>query len=179
MGLLLIWLRTSPWIRRWSLPAARALRSGGSLRRIEAAMEPKGWLTGLIHRARSRYFRYTSDRIGAANVEWRQQRNWKVVDPTVLIPGILSKIRPRNCPNQSYVRCVTTAATRQASVAEGPGALQPIPMESRHATPPDDPTTWGAFGTVHLCLPFLRTSRREGSQAGWRQGNLNWHPSIK
>jgi hypothetical protein len=26
----------------------------GSLRRIEAAMEPKGWLTGLIHRARSR-----------------------------------------------------------------------------------------------------------------------------
>ena len=79
----------------------------GSLRRIEAAMEPKGWLTGLIHRARSRYFRYTSDRIGAANVEWGQQRNWKVVDPTVLIPGILSKIRPRNCPNQSYVHRIT------------------------------------------------------------------------
>jgi len=31
----------------------------------------------------------------------------KVVDPTVLIPGILSKIRPRNCPNQSYVLCIT------------------------------------------------------------------------
>jgi hypothetical protein len=32
-----------------------------------------------------------------------QQRNRKVVDPAVLIPGILPKIRPRNCPNQSYV----------------------------------------------------------------------------
>jgi hypothetical protein len=36
-----------------------------------------------------------------------QQRNWKVVDTTVLIPGILSKIRPRNCPNQSYVHSIT------------------------------------------------------------------------
>ena len=36
-----------------------------------------------------------------------QQRNWKVVDPTVLIPGILSKIRPRNSPDQSYVRFIT------------------------------------------------------------------------
>ena len=130
---------------------------------------------------------------------------------TVQNPGILAKIRPRNCPNQSYVRCVTTAATRQASVAESPVALQPIAMESRHAVshalnprhrmlpagtgqhagpnmpllrrhhaaPPDDPRTWGAFGTVHLCLPFLRTGRREGSQAGWHQGNLNWHLSIK
>ena len=25
----------------------------------------------------------------------------------VAAPGILSKIRPRNCPNQSYVRCIT------------------------------------------------------------------------
>jgi hypothetical protein len=27
--------------------------------------------------------------------------------PQPLIPGILSKIRPRNCPNQSYVRRIT------------------------------------------------------------------------
>jgi hypothetical protein len=62
--------------------------------------------------ARSRPFRYTSDRyqIGAARRRSKgaQQRNRKVVDPTiVLIPDILSKIRPRNCPNQPYLRCIT------------------------------------------------------------------------
>jgi hypothetical protein len=35
-----------------------------------------------------------------------------IVDPTVLIPGILSKIRPRNCPNQSYVLCITDSGPR-------------------------------------------------------------------
>jgi len=44
--------------------------------------------------------------VGATDVQDRR-RNWKVVDTTVLIPGTLSKIRPRNCPNQSYVPCIT------------------------------------------------------------------------
>jgi hypothetical protein len=64
-----------------------------------------------------------------------QQRNWKGVDPTVLIPGILSKIRPRNCPNQSYVHRITDSAPRQASVAESSVALPPVSVESRHAVP--------------------------------------------
>jgi hypothetical protein len=32
---------------------------------------------------------------------------WEIVDTTVLIRGVLSKIRPRNCPNQSYVHRIT------------------------------------------------------------------------
>ena len=34
------------------------------------------------------------------------------------------------------------------------------PSLRRHPeTPQDDPKTWGAFGTVHLRLPFLRRGR--------------------
>ena len=53
------------------------------------------------------YLRY---RIGPAQrkVEIGPAAELEVVDPTiVLIPDVLSKIRPRNCPNQSYVRCIT------------------------------------------------------------------------
>ena len=52
------------------------------------------------------YLRY---RIGAAQrkVEIGPAAELEVVDPTVLIPDVLSKIRPRNCPNQSYVHCIT------------------------------------------------------------------------
>ena len=147
----------------------------GSLRRIEAAMEPKGWLAGLIHRARSRYFRYTSDRIGAANVEWGQQRNWKVVDPTVLIPGILSKIRPRNCPNQSYVRCITDSAPRQASVAESSVALPPVSVESRHAVSHAlNPRLLAASTGQHAGPKCMRTGV-EDDQLGTRNYRLDAH----
>jgi hypothetical protein len=48
-----------------------------------------------------------------------QRRNWKIADPAALIPGILSKIRPRNCPDQSYLSCMTDSGP-----APGVGGLE-------------------------------------------------------
>src|SRR3984957_2249787 len=61
-----------------------------------------------------------------------QRRNWKIADPAALIPGILSKIRPRNCPDQSYLSCITDSGPRQALVAESSVALPPVSVELRH-----------------------------------------------
>jgi hypothetical protein len=106
-----------------------------------------------------------------------QQRNWKVVDPTVLIPGILSKIRPRNCPNQSYVLCITDSGPAQASVAESSVALPPVSVESRHAVshalkPPD--RMFAASSGQHAGPKCMRTGV-EDDQLGTRNCRLGAH----
>src|SRR5580700_7139028 len=62
-----------------------------------------------------------------------QQRNWKVVDTTVLIPGVLSKLDLAIVPISLTCVPSPTAAPRQASVAESSVALPPVSVESRHA----------------------------------------------
>ena len=52
-------------------------------------------------------FRQSRADVSLVREAWCPSKYWNWKNPTVLIPGILSKIRPRNCPNQSYVRCIT------------------------------------------------------------------------
>ena len=50
------------------------------------------------------------------------------------MPSLLSKIRPRNFPFQSYVRFITDSGHGSgASVAESSVALPPVSVESPHA----------------------------------------------
>jgi hypothetical protein len=78
------------------VPRARAfLHRLGHFRPIDGV-----FAMSAVHSISTELLHYGNPRSGP-------QRNWKVVDTTVLIPGVLSKIRPRNCPDQSYVRCIT------------------------------------------------------------------------
>jgi hypothetical protein len=90
-------------------------------------------LTPVLHRLVSRHLNVGHD---LARRERRKvaTAELEVVDPTVLIPGILSKIRPSQL-NLIGLVCVAspTAAPRQASVDESPVALSPVSLESRHA----------------------------------------------
>jgi hypothetical protein len=62
-----------------------------------------------------------------------QERSTKVVDTTVLIPGIFLKLDLAIVLISLMCVASPTAAPRQASVAESPVALPPVSVESRHA----------------------------------------------
>jgi hypothetical protein len=64
-----------------------------------------------------------------------------------------------------------------ASTGQHDDTSMPL-LRRNHETPQDDPKIWGAFGTVHLRLPFLRRGRSAGDVRVPQDGRLDLQETL-